>query len=84
MFKKKIKSIDVIIIAAGKGNRMYSNIPKVLHTLSEKSLIQYIIEKLKNINDLINHKYIYIFSKEKLKKFLKNETYINKYINQNN
>ncbi|QJC38720.1 hypothetical protein GJU05_02005 [Enterobacteriaceae endosymbiont of Donacia fulgens] len=56
--KKKIKSLDVIIFAAGKDTRIYSNISKVLHTLTGKLLIQYIIiETLKNINNLINNIY---------------------------
>jgi bifunctional UDP-N-acetylglucosamine pyrophosphorylase / glucosamine-1-phosphate N-acetyltransferase len=35
---------DVIILAAGRGKRMHSNLPKVLHKLAGKPLLEYIIE----------------------------------------
>jgi len=36
--------IDVVIMAAGKGTRMKSKIPKVLHTLGAKPLLGHVIE----------------------------------------
>lgn len=37
-------TVDVVILAAGKGTRMVSDIPKPLHPLLGKPLIQYVIE----------------------------------------
>jgi bifunctional UDP-N-acetylglucosamine pyrophosphorylase/glucosamine-1-phosphate N-acetyltransferase len=39
----------VIILAAGQGTRMYSQLPKVLHKLGGKPLVQYSIEISKSI-----------------------------------
>lgn len=36
--------LAVIILAAGQGKRMYSDLPKVLHTLADKPLLQHVIE----------------------------------------
>lgn len=36
--------LAVIILAAGQGKRMYSDLPKVLHTLANKPLLQHVIE----------------------------------------
>lgn len=35
--------LSIIILAAGLGKRMYSNIPKVLHTLADKPLIRHVV-----------------------------------------
>lgn len=37
-----------IILAAGKGTRMKSDIPKVLHTIFDKTLVGYVIEAVNN------------------------------------
>ncbi len=39
-----------IILAAGKGTRMKSDLPKVLHTLLNKPMIQYVVDICKKIN----------------------------------
>lgn len=42
--------LDVIILAAGHGKRMHSNLPKVLHKLAGKPLLQYIVETVSQLN----------------------------------
>lgn len=36
--------ISIVVLAAGKGIRMYSDFPKVLHSLAGKALIQHVID----------------------------------------
>lgn len=36
--------MSVVILAAGKGTRMYSDLPKVLHTLAGKAMVQHVID----------------------------------------
>jgi len=38
-----------IILAAGKGTRMYSNLPKVLHEIMGKPLLGYVLDEVKNL-----------------------------------
>ena len=40
----------IIILAAGKGTRMNSNIPKVLHKINKKSMLNIVIETSKKLN----------------------------------
>ena len=39
-----MKAIDVVIMAAGKGTRMTSRLPKVLHRLAGRALLQHVID----------------------------------------
>lgn len=49
------KKIRIIILAAGKGTRMLSNVPKVLHKIAGKPMIQYVIDTAKKFGaDIIN------------------------------
>ena len=44
-------SISIVILAAGKGSRMKSTTPKILHTISGKSMLSHSIEASKKISD---------------------------------
>jgi len=74
-------NIHAIILAAGKGTRMNSDIPKVLHKVKDIALIDRVLEKVMEIcaiptvvvgykaEDVIAHtknKYHYVFQKEQL------------------
>ncbi len=68
--KGNVIGIAVVIMAAGKGKRMRSDIPKVLHKVGKRPMIEYIIKMVKNLNPkkiivIIGHK------GEKLADFLK-------------
>ena len=39
-----MKAVDVVIMAAGKGTRMHSSMPKVLQQLGDKALVQHVID----------------------------------------
>lgn len=39
--------IKAVILAAGKGTRMKSNTPKVLHKIFEKPLLGYVLDNVK-------------------------------------
>ena len=40
----------IIILAAGKGTRMQSELPKVLHTINDKPMIKHVLNVAKNLN----------------------------------
>ena len=44
-----MKSLSVLILAAGKGSRMQSKLPKVLHEVGNAPLIYYPVELAKNV-----------------------------------
>ena len=59
------KELRVIILAAGKGTRMNSDLPKVLHKFQGKALIDYVIDE----SELLNPKEIILvvgFKKERV------------------
>jgi len=63
------KNLTVIVLAAGKGKRMKSDIPKVLHKICQRPIIYYILTsafklKPKNLFVVIGHK------AEKVQEFL--------------
>ena len=37
-------ALEIIILAAGKGKRMHSALPKVLHKVANKPMLQHVIE----------------------------------------
>ncbi len=46
-----------VILAAGKGTRMKSNTPKVLHKIMEKPLLGYVLD---NIKEIVNEAYVIV------------------------
>lgn len=36
--------LNVVVLAAGKGTRMRSNLPKVLHTVAQKPMVQHVLD----------------------------------------
>ena len=62
-----------IILAAGKGTRMYSDLPKVLHTVGGKPILGHVLDCAKSLNP---HKIIvvYGFGGETVKQAFANET----------
>ena len=47
-------NIEAIILAAGKGTRMKSDLPKVMHNVAGKPMIAWIIEALKPVCNVLN------------------------------
>lgn len=43
-------SLSIIILAAGKGTRMKSATPKVMHMLAEKPMLQHVVDTAKSLN----------------------------------
>ncbi|ODS23164.1 UDP-N-acetylglucosamine diphosphorylase/glucosamine-1-phosphate N-acetyltransferase [Candidatus Endobugula sertula] len=43
--------LDILILAAGKGTRMRSSVPKVLHPIAGKALIQHVIDTAKALTN---------------------------------
>ncbi|MFK5891622.1 MAG: bifunctional UDP-N-acetylglucosamine diphosphorylase/glucosamine-1-phosphate N-acetyltransferase GlmU, partial [Pseudomonadota bacterium] len=69
------KVIEVAILAAGKGTRMNSTLPKVLHTIGGCSLIKHVINKAEALNSEKIH-LIYGFGGEQLKTSISNKKII--------
>jgi bifunctional UDP-N-acetylglucosamine pyrophosphorylase/glucosamine-1-phosphate N-acetyltransferase len=42
-------SLSVVILAAGKGTRMHSSLPKVLHTIAEKPMVEHVINSARQL-----------------------------------
>ena len=43
-------SLSVVVLAAGKGTRMHSKLPKVLHKIAGKPMVQHVIDAVKKLN----------------------------------
>lgn len=61
--------ISVVILAAGKGTRMYSNQPKVLHLLAGKPMVQHVIDAANKLGAAQVH-LVYGYGGDALKKAL--------------
>ena len=46
------KDLRIVILAAGKGTRMNSSLPKVLHKLHDKTLIDYVLDESELLNPI--------------------------------
>ena len=68
--------LEIIILAAGKGSRMMTEIPKVLNELYGKSLIEHVIDKSKKLKP----KKINVITNKNLDSFLKKNYEINSFI----
>lgn len=44
--------LDIVILAAGKGSRMKSDLPKVLHPIANKPLVEHVINTAKSLTGL--------------------------------
>ena len=42
-------ALNVVILAAGKGTRMKSALPKVLHKVAERSMVQHVIDTARSL-----------------------------------
>lgn len=47
--------LHLVILGAGKGSRMKSNLPKVLHTLANKPLLQHVVDTSTQLNPSETH-----------------------------
>ena len=47
--------LDIVILAAGKGTRMRSQLPKVLHTLAGKPMVEHVLATASGLNPSRTH-----------------------------
>lgn len=48
-------SVDIVVLAAGQGSRMKSSLPKVLHPIGGKPMVQHVLDRAACINDASTH-----------------------------
>lgn len=66
-------AMSVVILAAGKGTRMYSDLPKVLHPLLGKPMVQHVIDVAMKLGALNIH-LVYGYGGDLLKRTLSNDS----------
>lgn len=67
-----MSKLSSVILAAGKGTRMYSNTPKVLHKIGHKTMLQHVIDTVEELQ--MDHIYVvYGHGKSLLEDALKNQ-----------
>lgn len=59
-------SLSVVILAAGKGTRMHSSLPKVLHVVADKPMVEHVIDSARQLG-ATNIYVVYGFGGEALK-----------------
>ena len=67
--------IDAIVLAAGKGKRMNSNLPKPLHKVAGKTLLHWLEETLKKAS-VSKNIFVLGHDSEKLKPHVQNAEFI--------
>lgn len=65
-------TLSAVVLAAGKGTRMYSALPKVLHTLAGKPMLKHVVETCRAI-DVQNVHVVYGHGGEKVQATLADE-----------
>ncbi|MBA2648361.1 MAG: bifunctional UDP-N-acetylglucosamine diphosphorylase/glucosamine-1-phosphate N-acetyltransferase GlmU [Legionella sp.] len=48
-------NLHIVILAAGQGKRMYSDLPKILHPLAGKPLVQWVLDTAQQLNPSAIH-----------------------------
>lgn len=66
------RTLSVVILAAGKGTRMHSELPKVLHRLADKPIVQHVIDSVMQLGAENIH-IVYGYGGEQLKIALSNQ-----------
>ncbi len=60
--KIPMKNLNIFILAAGKGTRMNSTLPKILHPIAGKPMVNHVIDQAKKLNP----KKIYLIANQEL------------------
>lgn len=70
-----MSQLEVVILAAGKGTRMRSSLPKVLHRLADKPLLQHVIDTARKLDPHAIH-VVYGHGGESVKQAINDETLV--------
>ena len=68
-----MNTLDIVILAAGQGSRMKSSLPKVLHKVGGKPMVQHVIDNARQLGDANIHVVIG-HGAEKLEQALENQS----------